>query len=166
MGGLVFENRCQNARSGASCWGIGGDILEPFLKSGRVQAVKSISGGVFGGPWAILSAKIAPTWGPRWLQVAAKTMEKSMPKSGIFSMPLRMDFWESYDDFCKENGSNLGAKIDQKSLWFAESGFLKNHRFSSRKTNIFQVHGAEVGRQNQSKIDQNWKSNTSNFDRF
>ena len=65
--------------SGASFGGVWGIILGglglhfgTILVSGRVLAPRRDFGSVLGGSWAILKAKMAPTWGPRWLQVGAK----------------------------------------------------------------------------------------------
>ena len=42
-------------------WGVGVVSLDQFWWSGRVPAPKCILGGVLGGSWAILRAKMAPT---------------------------------------------------------------------------------------------------------
>ena len=68
----LISKSIENGGSGTSFLGAGGYVLEPFWNSGRVPAPKCVLGGVLGGSWAILGTKMAPTWGPRWLQVGAK----------------------------------------------------------------------------------------------
>ena len=54
----------QNGGSGASYWGVGGFILEPFLGSEPILAPKCVLGGVWGVSWVLLEAKMAITWAP------------------------------------------------------------------------------------------------------
>ena len=51
----------QNGGSGASFGGVGVVMLDQFWRSGRVVAPKCVLGGVLGGSWVILGAKMVPT---------------------------------------------------------------------------------------------------------
>ena len=51
----MMPKSIQNGGSGASFWGVGGVILEPFWGSGRILAPKCVLGGVRGDFYAILA---------------------------------------------------------------------------------------------------------------
>ena len=61
-------------------------------------------------------------------------------------------------DFGKENGGMLAPEIDEKSMSFARSDFLKKCGFSPARIKKLRVQGFEVGGKNRSKIDEKMKS--------
>ena len=73
-------------------------------------------------------------------------------------MHLGIDFWKDLEGFWEPKWCHVGTQIDQKSMWFAKSGFSKNYCFSLGKTIIFKVRGVQVESQNRLKIDWTSKS--------
>ena len=82
-----------------------------------------------------------PTWPQLGSQDGAKMEKKSMQKSIKNLMHLGIDFWKDLEGFWEPKWSHVGTQIDQKSMWFAKSGFSKNHCFSFRKNHYFQGSG-------------------------
>ena len=82
---------------------------------------------------------VEPKKWPTWLQVGlqnqSKIDKKSMQKSIVFLMPLGIDFWVDFGGFGEAKSSQVGTKIDQKSLPIAKCDFLK--RRLSELTSIF-----------------------------
>ena len=97
--------------------------------------------------------KMWPTWLQLGFQDGAKMEKKAMQKSIKNLMPLGIDFRKDLEGFWEPKWSHVGTQIDQKSMWFAKSGFSKNRCFSLGKTTIFKVRGVQVGSKNRSKID-------------
>ena len=57
-----------------------------------------------------------PTWPQVGLQNRSKIDQKSMQKSIVFLMPLGVDLWTNFVNFCFQNEAKLGPKWDQKSM--------------------------------------------------
>ena len=99
---------------GASFWGSGGFILEPFWGYGRGLAPKVVLEGILGGSRAVLDPNMAPTWAPRWPQAGAKIAPNTMPKLIIFGMRLKIRFRMILVGFLEGKWSQVGAKIGSK----------------------------------------------------
>ena len=74
--------------------------------------------------WEAFLAALGRFYEPRWLQLESqdgsklepKRHKKSMRKSVICLMPLKIDFWWNVNGFSEENGGKLAPKSDPKSI--------------------------------------------------
>ena len=75
--------------------------------------------------------------------------KKSMQKSIKNLMPLGIDFGKDVDGFWKAKWSQVGTKIDQKSMPIAKCDFLKNRALAAAWARFLRFCGSKLG----AKID-------------
>ena len=71
--------------------------------------------------------------------------KKSMQKSIKKLMHLGIDFWEDFGGFWKAKWSQVGTKIDQKSMPIAKCDFLKNRALAAAGARFLRFWGSKLG---------------------
>ena len=91
--------------------------------------------------WAEKAANMAPSWAPKSIKKRKKTMQKSIKNL----MHLGIDFWEDFGGFWKAKWSQVGTKIDQKSMPIAKCDFLKNRALAAAGARFLRFWGSKLG---------------------
>ena len=86
-----------------------------------------------------------PTWLHVGLQNQSKIDKKSMQKSIVFLMPLGIDFWVDFGGFGEAKSSQVGTKIDKKSMPIAKCNFLKNRALAAAGARFLRFWGSKLG---------------------
>ena len=73
-----------------------------------------------------------------------------MQKSNKNLMHLGIDFWKDFGGFWKAKWSQVGTKIDQKSMPIAKCDFLKNRALAAAGARFLRFWGSKLG----AKMDQ------------
>ena len=60
-------------------------------------------------------------------------------------MHLGIDFWEDFGGFWKAKWSQVGTKIDQKSMPIAKCDFLKNRALAAAGARFLRFWGSKLG---------------------
>ena len=71
--------------------------------------------------------------------------KKSMQKSIKNLMHLGIDFWKDFGGFWEAKWSQVGTKIDQKSMPLAKSVFLKNRALAPAGARFLRFLGSKLG---------------------
>ena len=119
-------------------WALMGDFEALLGASGRRGAVLGLL-----GPRG--SARGPPIWTQLGSQDGAKMEKKSMQKSIKNLMHLGMDFWQDFGGFWKAKWSQVGTKINQKSMPIAKCDFLKNRALAAAWARFLRFWGSKLG---------------------
>ena len=68
-----------------------------------------------------------------------------MQKSIVFLMPLGIDFWVDFGGFGEAKSSQVGTKIDQKSMPIAKCDFLKNRALAAAGARFLRFWASKLG---------------------
>ena len=71
--------------------------------------------------------------------------KKSMQKSIKNLMHLGIDFWKDFGGFGEAKWSQVGTKIDQKSMPIAKCDFLKNRALAAAGARFLRFWGSKLG---------------------
>ena len=82
--------------------------------------------------------------------------KKSMQKSIKNLMHLGIDFWKDFGGFWKAKWSQVGTKIDQKSMPIAKSDFLKNRALPAAGARFSRFWVSNLGVKINEKSIQKW----------
>ena len=128
-----FQNRRLGRVLGAlgASWGCLGASWGVF---GCLGGVLGRLVAVLGASWGVLARKRWPTWLQLGPQNGARIEKKSKQKSIKILMPLGVGFLKDFSGFGRVKWSQVGTKIDPKSMSASKSVVLKKLRFTLRKT--------------------------------
>ena len=89
-------------------------------------------------------------------QNGANMVKKSMQKSIKKLMHLKINFWSDFNGFGDGKWSQVGTKIDQKSMPIAKSDFLKNRALAAAGARFLRFWGSKLGARTHQKSIKKW----------
>ena len=93
----------------------------------------------------IFWSKMWPTWSQLGTQNGAKNDKKAIQRSIKILVPLGVGFWIVFGGFWEAKWSQVGTKIDQRSMPIAKCDFLKNRALAAAGARFFRFRGSKLG---------------------
>ena len=106
-------------------------------------------GGVLEGSWRPLGRSWAEQGRQHGSNLALKMEPKPIkdqtPKLISFLVPLGMYVWKDFGGFWMPTWSQVGTRIDQRSMPIAKSDFFKNHALAAAGARFLIFWGSKLG---------------------